>query len=109
MDEGVQPIPPFLVSNNKNIADWLTQHQPDVIICTDPDSFSQILPSLNLPVAPALIVLNHESKHRLPGVRQPDQEVGAAAVDLVVDQIHRNERGIPSTPKCTLMPYEWIR
>jgi hypothetical protein len=34
--------------------------------------------------------------------------VGAAAVDTVVAQIHRNERGVPVFPKTVMIEGSWM-
>jgi LacI family transcriptional regulator len=36
------------------------------------------------------------------------ESVGAAAVDLVVQQLEHNERGIPEVPKTVLIDLEWV-
>ncbi len=42
------------------------------------------------------------------GMRQRMAELGAVAVDLVVAQLHRNERGVPPVPKAVLIEGEWM-
>jgi LacI family transcriptional regulator len=42
------------------------------------------------------------------GVRQRMEDLGAAAVDLVVAQLHRNERGVPPVAKAVLIEGEWM-
>jgi LacI family transcriptional regulator len=39
-----------------------------------------------------------------PGIDQRFGDVGAAAVDVVLGQLHRNERGVPSVPRNLLVP-----
>lgn len=41
------------------------------------------------------------------GVDLQWRDVGAAAVDLIVDQINRNEHGVPRAPRVTLVPGLW--
>lgn len=41
------------------------------------------------------------------GMRQNHERVGAAAMDLVVAQLHRNEYGLPQNPQTTLIFGEW--
>lgn len=42
-----------------------------------------------------------------PGIDQRDDLLGAYAVDLVVAQFHRGERGVPEHPKVVLCQGEW--
>ena len=37
-----------------------------------------------------------------------DSELGAAAIDLVVEQLNHNERGLPDTVKRVLLPGRWF-
>jgi len=41
------------------------------------------------------------------GIDQQSRLVGATAIDLLISQIHRNERGIPPHPMLTLIPGVW--
>lgn len=41
------------------------------------------------------------------GIDQCSSKVAAAAIDLVVHQIHSNERGIPDKPKTVMLLEEW--
>jgi LacI family transcriptional regulator len=41
-------------------------------------------------------------------MNQNNDLVGAAAVDLVVGELHRNEAGIPTYPKCVMIESQWI-
>jgi hypothetical protein len=42
------------------------------------------------------------------GIRQNYAQVAAAAIDLVVGQIQRNERGLPEFPKVVLVEGSWV-
>lgn len=43
----------------------------------------------------------------LPGIDMRDDLIAARAVDLVVAQLHRNERGVPDCPTTLLLEGEW--
>ncbi len=42
------------------------------------------------------------------GIRQNWAKVAAAAIDLVIAQLQRNDRGIPDFPKTTLIEGTWM-
>jgi hypothetical protein len=42
------------------------------------------------------------------GIDQSGERVGAAAVDLVVEQLHANEFGRPPNPKTVLIEGRWV-
>jgi hypothetical protein len=41
------------------------------------------------------------------GIDQNNERVGAAAVDLVVEQLHANAFGVPENPKTVLIEGRW--
>jgi hypothetical protein len=42
------------------------------------------------------------------GVNQNSYLIGTAGVDLLIGQLHRNELGIPSFPKCMIIESSWV-
>ncbi len=46
-------------------------------------------------------------KEGLPGIDMREDLIAASAVDLVVAQLHRNERGVPGHPTTLLLEGEW--
>lgn len=65
------------------------------------------LESVDFPPDFRLAVLNRISGNSYPGMSQKNEAIGAALVDLVVGQLNRNERGLPSDPKTVLIKGEW--
>lgn len=45
----------------------------------------------------------------MAGVAQAAVEIGAIAVRLVVDNLNRNERGVPVMPNTVLTPGRWVQ
>ncbi len=48
-------------------------------------------------------VVTPRLRSKLSGLDQNLRMIGAAGVDLVVGQIHRRERGIPTVQKCVMI------
>ena len=46
-------------------------------------------------------------KGELSGTNQQPEEIGAAAVDLLAEQINQNRRGIPEKPKTITLESLW--
>jgi len=98
----------------KKLSAWLGKHQPDVVIGHDGLLWWLKELGIRIPedVAFAHISLpskiNMKPKVTLSGLDQNWKQVGAAAVDLVVAQIFRNERGIPPNPKTILLEGFWV-
>jgi len=88
------------------------RHKPDVVVGID-GALDGLLKSgfliprdlsfahLSLPSTPF-------SKLNLSGLNQNWRLAAAAAVDSVVAQIYRNERGIPAEPKTIMVEGFWV-
>lgn len=96
---------------------WYRQHRPDALL----GYYSPMLRwlrvmKLRVPQDVGFANLAHDlelSRDRAHGVTSVSgvdlnwRGVGAATVDLIVEQINRNERGIPELPRLTLVPGQW--
>jgi DNA-binding LacI/PurR family transcriptional regulator len=100
-------LPPALTE--ENVGQWFLANRPDAIVASD----VRIIPWLkgagfdvpgdigyaNLSVGPTIT--------NMAGANQNSRMIGASAVDMIVGQLHRNERGIPQHPKLTLIAATW--
>ena len=105
-------LSPLLVSENKQeIFDaWLKNMKPDIILIAEPHiedwlAKKNARKKSNPPTA-WLRMLEHTRRDVWSIDTRPEQ-MGAAAVELVVGQIHRNERGSPQIPHTLLMDGVW--
>lgn len=105
------PIPPLLLPrwDKARVAAWLEEHRPQAVVA-------------NMPEVPALLQelgyrvpadIGFASLDVLPGV-EPwagidvcRREVGARAVDLVVEQLQNNELGLSQRPKTVMVEGVW--
>ncbi len=97
-------VAPLLVdpSDRKALVRWWKHERPDVILVAE---------ALNWPPstqpATAWLMLNGKPRD-LGGMDYQPQELGRVAVEVVVAQIHRNERGTPQIPQTVLIDGVWI-
>jgi hypothetical protein len=99
------PIPPLVKQyKDPEVIRWLDRHQPDFLVFTEEPAYEY------LTKIPRLAKLHyfHWDLPRLPksgfgGIQQNGRMIGAAGVDLVIEQMHRNERGIPKVQKCVMI------
>lgn len=90
-------------------AKWLRRERPDVILTL----YHEVRPwlanlNLHAPRDLGLIQLELRPDHpNWAGMNQHNDVVGAAAVDLLVGLIHRNESGVPEFPRGTLVGSTW--
>jgi hypothetical protein len=59
-------------------------------------------------VRTAFVCLDHEAEHRVSGIDQLFETIGSHAVDTLVAQLHRNERGLPENPTVTMVEGQWL-
>jgi LacI family transcriptional regulator len=91
---------------------WFARHRPDVVIAQSPSATTLCgwLADAGSPAPRAcgFADLDVDPGEGCSGIRQNYEQVAAAAVDLVVAQILRNEHGIPAHPKVVLIEGEWV-
>lgn len=74
----------------------IVQHEPH------PDLIKQ----LDLPPE-AIVSLHWNPEVMCAGIDQMPERVAAAAIDIIMGQLTRNERGLPLNPRTLLVPGEW--
>ena len=104
---------PLLVTkeqNQKETLRWYHAHRPDVIISPNPQVYTWLCEAkVDVPQKVGFVTPYWLSQYpSMSGVDQNYWSVASAAIDLLVGQLHRNERGLPSEPKLMLMPGRWI-
>jgi len=89
---------------------WLEKHKPEAILCINPvvrDWVEEL--GLSVPKDIGLANLNLVSDvSDWSGVNEQHEEIGAAAVDILIGALSRNELGLPRQPRKSLIPGEWI-
>jgi LacI family transcriptional regulator len=89
---------------------WLKTSKPEVILAGN----SQILEKLtkagiSVPKDIGVALLDYSSLDKdFAGIDQQPEWVGAAAVDMIVAQINRNERGVPASPRQITTEGVWV-
>ncbi len=98
------------LQNPKVFHAWLDRYKPDVLFTLYNVVFDW-LKTRGLAVPDDIGVIQLEwraSRPEIAGMNQHNDIVGEAAVDLVVSQIHNNERGVPAFPRATLIGTTWV-
>jgi len=105
-----QRIAPLVVEEwHLMLADWYRECRPDVIICGDSTTLFHLnAGGIRVPEDVAVIHWNSGSDvSDWAGVDNLHGEIGSAAVDILVAQIHRGEAGIPEHPKSIFLNGVW--
>jgi LacI family transcriptional regulator len=89
---------------------WLRAENPDAVISSNPMIISWMREvGLETPRDYGFVSLNRPLENDVhSGIYQNARAVGAAAIDMIIGQIHRNERGLPAIPKRTIINPEWV-
>lgn len=89
---------------------WLDRHRPDVIATPSPHRVLRRLREggLRVPedISLACAAMNDDVRF-FAGITEHPEVVGAAAVDCVVDLLHKDERGVPDVPRRLTIAGDW--
>ena len=88
---------------------WMETHRPDAILTINPvvrEWVEEI--GHKVPETCGLVNLNVvDDVENWSGIRENHELIGAAAVDLLIGQLSRNEIGVPRHPAKVLIPGKW--
>lgn len=87
---------------------WTRRHAPDALIIGWPVTATAAVALRALaPLARRVVTLDWQPDGALPGMDVGNDIIAANAVELVVAQLHRNERGVPAHPATHLIEGVW--
>jgi LacI family transcriptional regulator len=105
-------LPPLALEqwNARAFLSWIEHFRPDAIVTRLPE----VLVSLRrggYRIPDDLGVAYHtldEKSRFLSGMKKNSFQIGVMAVDLLIDMVHRNERGIPARPYLLMVEGSWV-
>jgi DNA-binding LacI/PurR family transcriptional regulator len=92
------------------VRDWYRAEKPEVVISMNNDVYDWLLEmGLEVPGDVGFVTLSNYQgyKQDYTGVDERSDVVGAAAIDVLTAHLQRNEVGMPSSRKLTLLEGEW--
>lgn len=110
-----ESVPPLLYPRYRDPSDflhWYKEHRPDAII-----SIWQDFPltwlrehGLRVPedVGYATLDIGTDQEGKLSGMMQDNRNFGASAMDMLANQLFRNEIGTPKTAMMTMIEGTWL-
>ncbi|TSJ77315.1 LacI family DNA-binding transcriptional regulator [Rariglobus hedericola] len=95
----------------EGILRWVADESPDCLLVQD--QFVRVYlteAGYRVPVDLGVVMLDHNAANEpdFAGMKQRHDKIGAACVDLLVAQIHRNEKGLPAAPLTVMIDGEWV-
>lgn len=108
----IEIIPPLVTpqQSKEEFAAWFRQHQPDVVL----GHFTEMIEWMescgaSVPATHGFVSLNVLYKTRpCAGLDQQPRQLGARAVEQLIAQLQRNERGVPDWATTTTIPARWV-
>ena len=100
----------FNDSTLKQVPEWCAKEKLDVVISDNLIVMHTLEDSgISIPDEVAFTTLNwEEDDPHIAGINQRPENIGSAAMDILVGQIRRNERGIPEVPKTMMVEGVWV-
>jgi LacI family transcriptional regulator len=105
-------LPPLVLDrwDSKRLLSWVERYRPDAIVTRLPDVLRSLRRAgYNIPgdIGVAYHTLDEKSAC-FSGMKKNSFQIGVMAVDLLVDMLHRNERGIPPRPYLLMVEGSWV-
>ena len=104
------PVLEYSDKARKEFNSWFLKNKPDAIITLN-DEIRDWLGALKVDVPGEVGLAHLDLNPDVPdwaGMKQNNDLVGMAAVDMLVGQLHRNEFGPPDFAKCMLVESTWV-
>jgi LacI family transcriptional regulator len=105
-----QQVPVFCyeLKGEKRFRLWIKRYRPDAII-TAHGAIEQWLNSMGLsaPRDIGLVHLDKSDVENWAGMKQNNAQIGSAAIDMLIGQLHRNEPGVPLLHQSILIGSTW--
>lgn len=106
----IHPHMPAEVSR-ANILRWVESEKPDCLLIHDPrirEFLEEAGHRVPRDIGLAMLDVNPSIQPEFAGMNQQHDAIGTACVDIVVAQIHRNEHGLPATPRTVMIDGIWL-
>lgn len=109
---GIERVPMLLTPGRRKeeFSAWFKKEKPDVVL----SHFTEVIDWMEscgarVPQTHGFASLNLLYQTRpCAGLDQQPRELGARAVELLIAQLQRNERGVPEWPTTTTIPARWV-
>jgi LacI family fructose operon transcriptional repressor len=106
-------VPPLLMENYnpQDFRQWMHRYKPDCVMAINHHLMEWLeADGHRVPEEVGFVHLNLTPDHfgKIAGIDGCIEMLGRSAVDIVVGQMHRNEWGLPATPRLVVTPGRWV-
>ena len=104
------PILEFNFDDTERFQAWLSKHKPDVVLSQSPQLYEKLVElGFSVPDDIGFIHLGLSSRtDHFAGIDPNWEEMGRIAANQIIDQLNRNEVGVPEHPIVTLIQGDWV-
>ena len=106
------PLEVFLFNDDtfKDVAGWVTSQRLDVVLSDNQHALRELeRQGIRIPGEVDYATLNWiKNEPEIAGINQRPGSIGAAAIDVLIAQIQRGERGIPEMPITSMVEGIWM-
>jgi LacI family transcriptional regulator len=107
-----RPVPPLIadVIDEPTFAKWFRRHDPDVVLGHFVEAIGWMRAcGARVPLTHGFFCLNLvHADEPCAGLDQSPHTIGTRAAEIVIAQLHRNERGVPASYSLTTLPSTWV-
>lgn len=112
--QGTDLVAPLIhpMATPARVREWFEREQPDAIVGSSPDNCRSLARALGLRIPGRVaFVATHVPRGDVgfSGIDERQGDIGVAAVDLLVEMIHRGEKGLPDVPMAIELLGRWVR
>lgn len=108
----IEMVPPLVTDTlgRSSFVEWFRHYNPDVVLGHTTDAIEWMEScDARIPETHGFASLNLAMRARpCAGLDLQPREIGARGVELVIAQLQRNERGLPSWPTSTMILARWM-
>lgn len=90
---------------------WVAEERPDCLLVHDQSVRGYLTGAgYRVPEDLGVVMLDHNAANEpdFAGMNQRHDQIGAVCADLLVAQIHRNEKGLPAVPVSVMIDGMWV-
>jgi DNA-binding LacI/PurR family transcriptional regulator len=98
-------------TDKRGLQNWFLKNHPQAVVVANAYQVQQFFqPALSARQRreTVFVCLDYDAAANIAGIDQVFEVIGSHAVDTLVAQIHRDERGIPRNPTITMVEGRWV-
>lgn len=103
-------LPPLVLDSTRpaELAGWVRTHRPDALIGSASLLTLAAQAGIRIPQDCAFAALNiSETPEHVSGIDHHMEALGAAAIDLITEQLRQHRYGLPAIPKAVMVECDW--